>query len=348
MGSRAGGVSLPIFAITVIIVAIVAGALGYYLKPAPSAAATPTQTPKPGEGLTFYFIGGAAGDPYDARLVKGATDAASLLGINLVYVHTDWSAQDVINKLKSAIAAKPNGIITLGHPGYDALKPLFEQARAAGIYLYLVDTDVPQLRADYAPLVGFAGPANIYKVGYDLAKEAVKRFGLKPGDRAAIVSGQCAEPARVLKAKGSADALNESGLMVDWVCHPPEVYGNPAAGTSYVVGYLNAHPDAKLMVFDGGGTTAYAEDYLKAAGKKPGEIIAVGYDLTPGSIKSLKDGYLQLIKEYQPYMQAYLAVINLYLTIKYQFSGLLLDTGAGYVDSSNVAYVEKLVEEGYR
>ena len=302
--------------------------------------------PKPGKGMVIYWIGGAEGDPFDARLVKGATDAANLLGITLRYVHTNWDPERMVAEFKNAIAAKPDGIVVMGHPGYGALAPLFEEAAKKGILVTLANVDISKLREKYW-FCGYVGQ-NLYKSGYILAKEAVKRFHLKAGDRAVIFSGSWEQPARALRAIGAEDALKEAGLIVDRVSHPPSVYGNPAEGVPYVVGYYTAHPDVKLMVFDGGGTTAAAEDYIKAIGKKPGEIIVIGFDLTPGSVKAIKDGYLQLVIDQQPYLQGFLTVLNLFLSKKYGFAGLYIDTGGAIVDASNVGAVEKLVKAGYR
>jgi len=301
---------------------------------------------KPGEGMVIYWIGGGAGDPFDARLLKGATDAAELLGIKLVYVHTAWEPERMVEEFRKAIAARPDGIVVMGHPGYEALAPLFEEAAKAGIYVTLANVDIPELRGKYW-YTGYVGQ-DLYKSGYSLCKAAVERYNLKAGDRAAIFSGSWEQPARALRAVGCEDALKEAGLIVDRVSHPPAVYGSPAEGIPYVTGYYAAHPDAKLFVFDGGGTTAAAEDYMKAIGKKPGEIIVAGFDLTPGSVKGIKDGYIQLVIDQQPYLQGFMTVLNLFLSKKYMFAGLYIDTGGAIIDINNVGPVEELVLEGYR
>jgi len=336
-------ISIPIFIVVLIIVAVVAGAIGYFAKPAP-----PPPPPKPGEGMTIYWIGGAAGDPFDARLYKGATDAASLLGIKLVYVHTKWDPDKMVAEFKKAIAAKPDGIVVMGHPGYEALAPLFEEAAKKGILVTLANVDITKLIEKYW-FTGYVGQ-NLYRSGYTLAKAALEKFPdrLKSGARVAIFSGSWEQPARALRARGVEDAFKEAGLIVDRVSHPPEVYGSPAEGLSYVSGYLAKHPDAVLLCFDGGGTTAAAADYMKSLGKKPEEVLVIGFDLTPGSVKGLKDRYVQLVIDQQPYLQGYLTVLNLFLSKKYTFAGLYIDTGGAVIGPEEVGYVEKLVEEGYR
>ena len=370
MSTRPKGIPISVFIAIVVLVAIIAGIGGYFASPKvgvtttvtsmvtlPAQTITQTQVipttitqlpTLPGTGMTIYWIGGGAGDPFDARLYKGAMDAASLLGVKLIYVHTEWDPAKMVEEFTKAIAARPDGIVVMGHPGYEALAPLFEQAAKDGIYVTLANVDIPELREKYW-YTGYVGQ-NLYQAGYTLCKTATERYSniLRSGTRAAIFSGSWEQPARALRAIGCEDALKKAGLVVDRVSHPPGVYGDPASGIPYVTGYLAAHPDVKLIVFDGGGTTATAEDYMRAAGKKPGEIIVIGFDLTPGSVKGIKDGYVQMVIDQQPYLQGFLTVLNLVLSKKYGFQGLYIDTGGSIVDSSNVGVVEKLVLEGYR
>jgi simple sugar transport system substrate-binding protein len=363
MSVKPKGIPISVFVASLIVIAVIAGVLGYVLAPKPVPVApttitvpttvtlitTVTQTPAlPGAGLTIYWIGGGAGDPFDARLYKGAMDAAALLGVKLIYVHTEWNPEKMVDEFRKAIAARPDGIVVMGHPGYEALAPLFEEAAKNGILVTLANVDIPEFRAKYW-YTGYVGQ-NLYQSGYTLCATAVERYKdvLKSGSRAAIFSGSWEQPARALRAIGCEDALKKAGLVVDRVSHPPEVYGNPSAGTTYVTGYLAAHPDVKLIVFDGGGTTAAAADYMRAAGKKPGEIIVIGFDLTPGSVKGIKEGYVQMVIDQQPYLQGFMTVLNLVLSKKYGFQGLYIDTGGAIVDNTNVGPVESLVMAGYR
>lgn len=355
-------VSISVFIITVIIASIITGLGVYFAKPtaapAPPQTTTVTKTITStsaqgggllmGKGLTIYWIGGAAGDPFDARLYKGATDAAQMLGVKLVYVHTGWDPTKMVSEFKKAISLRPDGIVVMGHPGYDALAPLFAEAAKDGIKVTLANVDIPQLREKYW-FTGYVGQ-DLYQAGYTLAEAALKKFPdrLKAGARVAIFSGDWSHPARALRARGVEDAFKKAGLIVDRVAHPSSVYGNPAEGLNYVSGYLAKHPDVACLVFDGGGTTASAENYLKSVGYKPGQVIVIGFDLTPGSLKGLKDGYVQLVIDQQPYLQGFLTVLNLVLSIKYHFAGLYINTGGAVLGPEDVSALETLVNEGYR
>jgi len=59
--------------------------------------------------------------------------------------------------------------------------------------------------------------------------------------------------------------------------------------------------------------------------------------------QAIKDGYISLIIDQQPYLQGYLPILNICLTRKFGFSGLDFNGGA-FVDAGNVDAVAPLVE----
>ena len=120
------------------------------------------------------------------------------------------------------------------------------------------------------------------------------------------------------------------------------------AGVPTFAGYVSSHPDVKLVVTDHGGLTATAETYLKAAGKKPGQINIAGFDLSPATIAAIKGGWTGLVIDQQEWLQGYLPILQVCLTKVYGYSGLHINTGAGFVDKSNVDLVAPLAEKNIR
>jgi simple sugar transport system substrate-binding protein len=144
------------------------------------------------------------------------------------------------------------------------------------------------------------------------------------------------------------DALKEAGLKVDYLEIDAATNKDPAAGTPTFAGYVSSHPDVKLIVTDHGGLTATAETYLKAARKKPGEIKIAGFDLSPATIAAIKGGWTGLVIDQQEWLQGYLPILQICLTKVYGFSGLYINTGAGFVDRSNVDFIAPLAEKNIR
>ena len=111
---------------------------------------------------------------------------------------------------------------------------------------------------------------------------------------------------------------------------------------------MSANPDVKLVVTDHGGLTATAETYLKAAGKKAGEINIAGFDLSPATAAAIKGGWTGLVIDQQPWLQGYLPILQICLSKTFGFSGLNIDTGSGFVDKSNIDLVAPLAEKEIR
>ena len=187
----------------------------------------------------------------------------------------------MIQQFKEAVATKPDGIAVMGHPGDDAFSPLIDDAESQGIIVTSQNTELPTSFGNYQGNgFGYVGAVN-YTAGYNLGKEAVKRFGLQSGDRA-MVWGLLSQPSRGERTKGVIDALEEAGMTVDYLEIDAATNADPTAGTPTFTGYVSSNPDVKLVVTDHGGLTATLETYLKAAGKGPDDIYGAGFDLSPG------------------------------------------------------------------
>jgi hypothetical protein len=78
------------------------------------------------------------------------------------------------------------------------------------------------------------------------------------------------------------------------------------------------------------------------------EAVAAGDVDYPNSVRAMKDGYLNLALDEQPYLQGYLPILNICLTKKFGFSGLNVDTAGAFIDSATVDSVAPLVEKGIR
>lgn len=316
---------------------------------APAAEApTPAVEGKHFEGIRIvFFPGGPPGGVFAINVYNGARAAEQDLGVTVDYVWSDWDPEKMITQFKEVIATKPDGIAIMGHPGEDAFEPLVDEAIAQGIIVTSQNTDLPRIEERYKTVgFGYVGQ-DLYGSGYALGKGAVEKFGLKEGDRA-LVWGLLSQPTRGLRSKGAIDALEEAGLKVDYIEIDAATNADPPLGTPVITGYISANPDVRLVITDHGGLTATLETYLKAAGKGPDDIVGAGFDLTAATVDAIRSGYTDLVLDQQPYLQGYLPILQIALTKKYGFSGLHIDTGAGFADASNVEQLAELVEQGIR
>jgi simple sugar transport system substrate-binding protein len=88
--------------------------------------------------------------------------------------------------------------------------------------------------------------------------------------------------------------------------------------------------------------------YMQAAGKKPGDIINIGFDTSPQIIEAFKDGWVQLTSDQQPFLQGYIPILSLCQQVVYGLGPMNTDTGAGFVTPDNYEAVAALAIEGLR
>lgn len=294
-----------------------------------------------------FFPGGTAGGGFETVVYNGALAAAADTGADVQYVWSDWDPQKMTTQFSQAMATKPDGIAIMGHPGDTAFDPLIDQAESQGIIVTSMNTQLPEAQAKYAANgFGYSG-AILYQAGYALGQEAVKRSGVKAGDKA-FLWGLLAQAGRGERTKGVKDALENAGLTVIYQEIDDATNKSPAAGVPVFTGIMSANPDIKLMVTDHGNLTGTVQQYLEAAGKKPGDVYAAGFDMSGNAVAAIQAGWLQLVIDQQQFLQGYFGVLQICLTKNYAFSGLQIDTGAGFADKNNVDKLSDLVKRQIR
>ncbi len=294
-----------------------------------------------------FFPGGSPGGPFATVVYNGALAAEADLGPNVEYVWSDWNPENMINQFSEAVATNPDGIAIMGHPGDEAFGPLVDEAEAEGIVVTSMNTQLADLQAKYSSAgFGYVG-AILYDAGYALGSEAVSRFGLQAGDKA-FVWGLLAQAGRGERTKGVVDSLEDAGLEVEYLEIDDATNADAAAGVPQFVGMASANPDLKLVVTDHGALTATMETYLSSAGYGPDDVYGAGFDLSPPTVEAIRSGYTDLVIDQQQWLQGYLAVLQICLTNNFAFTGLHIDTGAGFAHADNVELLADLVDQQIR
>ncbi len=294
-----------------------------------------------------FFPGGSPGGPFATVVYNGALAAAEDLGANVEYVWSDWNPENMVTQFVEAAATKPDGIAIMGHPGDDAFGPVVDDARAQGIIVTSQNTTLPTIEGQYSSTgFGYVG-AELYSAGHALGSEAVQRFGLASGDRA-MVWGLLAQAGRGQRTQGVIDALEEAGLTVDYLEIDDATNADASNGTPTFVGYVSANPDVKLVVTDHGALTATLETYLTTAGLGADDVFAAGFDLSSATVEAIRGGWTDLVIDQQQWLQGYLPILQICLTDNYAFTGLHVDTGAGFAHADNIELLVELVGEQIR
>ena len=317
-------------------------------EPAEEEGPAPGQEDKWCSGTNIvFFPGGAPGGPFETVVFNGATAAANDLGPNMEVVWSDWNPEQMITQFSEAMATNPDGIAVMGHPGDEAFAPLVDEAVADGIIVTSMNTQLADLQAQYSSGgFGYVG-AILYDAGWALGKESVARAGLQAGDQA-FVWGLIAQAGRGERTQGIVDALEDSGLEVIYQEIDDATNADAAAGVPVFVGVMSANPDIKLVVTDHGNLTATQQTFFESAGKEPGDVYGAGFDLSAPTVESIRGGWTDLVIDQQQFLQGYLAVLQICLTNNFAFTGLHIDTGAGFAHADNVELLAELVEQQIR
>lgn len=289
------------------------------------------------------FPGGPQGGVFANNVFNGFKQAEEDLGPEVTYYFSDWDAAKLVSQGKEALATDVDGIATYGFGGEDAMGQLADEAFEKGIIFTTLNTELPDTLATYqAQGSGYVGAIN-YNAGYDLAVKAIAEAGLVEGDQA-LVWGLVSLPGRGDRTQGVIDGFEENGLEVVYQEIDQATNSDPQAGTPTFVGLMGANPDVKVVVTDHGGLTATLETYLTAAGYGPDDVFGAGFDVSPATVEAIRSGYTDLVIDQQPFLQGYLPILNICLAEKFGFSGLFVNTGAGFVSKENVEAVAPLAE----
>ncbi len=291
-----------------------------------------------------FFVGGAEGDAFGTIVYNGAKQAEADLGPKIDYVFSGWAVEKMVQQLREAVAAKPDGIAMMGHPGDAAIMPLAEEAAKAGIKMMYQNVPVPDVVAKFGG--GYVG-AQQAPQGLALGAEAVRRFNLKAGDRA-IVIGPFEVESRGARELGTVKALELAGLKVTKINAEPGWAADPNQAIPVITAAILNNPSVKIIAYPGGQMLGNVPTYMQAAGKKPGEIIAIGFDTSPQIVEAFKGGWVQLTADQQPFQQGYLPILSLCEQIVYGLAPMDADTGAGFVTPENYTAVAKLAQENLR
>lgn len=311
------------------------------------ATAAAAQTEGWCSGQTIrVFSGGPAGGAFNSIIDRGAMQAAMDTGATVEIVYSEWDFDKMVTQFREAISQRPSGIAMMGHPGDDALMPLAAEAAEAGIPVMYMNVDVPEVRARFGS--GYVG-ATLFAQGRALGEETLRLAGdkLAEGDTAIVMSRWESEN-RAQRELGLVEVLEEAGLNVIKLQEAEGASADQMLQLPILTSTLLSNPNTKIIGYPGGPWLSAAPVFMDTAGKEPGEILGVGFDLGQGVMAAFESGHVLVTSDQQPYQQGYLPVLSLCQQLVYKLGPLNVDTGAGFVTVDNFQDVVMLAEEGVR
>lgn len=303
-------------------------------------AAPATVRPHASSCSTYYVVSefGPA-NPFMAVEAKGVDQAAAALHIRAVFSGpsgTTGSIPVMLSLLQSAIAAQPCGIATqLADP--TALNGALNLAIGRKIPVVLWNAQ------DFKP--GNNAISRLQYVGQD---ETVS--GEKLGTHllsylhsgATVVYGMDfpGELVGTYRYNGVKSILAAHGIKTVLV----DVGSDPTSGVTTLSAYLASHPGVKAIVSNGVPSDEAAVDYAEQSGHK-GKYVIASFDMASPVVTAIQQGYQNFVLDQQPYLQGYLAIVDLYQMHR-GFSAFSANTGTLFVDKTNVNQFATLVTQG--
>ncbi len=189
--------------------------------------------------------------------------------------------EDQVLKKVSALAVAPAGVAEV--------LPVLEKARAAGIPVLIVDTDVP-----WPHRVGFVGIDN--RLGGRMAGEYVLR-ALGGRGKVAVIRGVLGVATQEDRLAGFQEVVSKAP-GIQWVGAQP-ANSERALGMSVMENLLTRHPDLKA-VFATNDQMALGAMEAIAARNLTGRIVLVGFDAGREAVRAVLAGRMNAVMAQYP------------------------------------------------
>jgi simple sugar transport system substrate-binding protein len=277
----------------------------------------------------FAFINHVTTNPFFVPTQYGLADACAL--VNCSYTWSGSTKADVaemINAFNAAISAKAAGIgvCVVDKSAFEA--PI-KRALAKGIPVIAYNAD--GARGGVKARQAYIGQA-LYESGFAMG-ERIARMVTK-GDVALFIATPGALNIQP-RIDGAIAAIKQSGKPINpkAVATDADLSKELTAIDSYYLGHKNL---AGMFAVDAGDTQGVGQIIQKHSLR--GKVKGGGYDLLPGTLKLIDQGFLDFTIDQQPYLQGFYPVLQLFL---YKLSGGLVapsdtNTGLLFVTKANV------------
>jgi ABC-type sugar transport system substrate-binding protein len=273
----------------------------------------------------------AAGDPYFKLKACGYLEAGRQAGYDVkIYDAGGYGNLDrQVSQIQDVIQRKVGGIV-LVPASSDGTVPAVEQAIAAGIP---VVNDGIATHSD--KVTGFVGEPS-YVMTELLAAFVADKLGGK--GEAVMLSGPSGLDLTKLRVNGFKDYLAKFPRVK--VVAEKFTSTSSAEALNTMQDFLQSHPSAAAVYTFNGPVAIGAVQALRAAGKKPGDVLVVTTDMEVETERMIKDGWIQATVVSQPVIMAKLAVQHAIAAAEKKPIAKMELTQASMITASTVSNVD--------
>jgi len=277
----------------------------------------------------FVFVNHVTTNPFFVPTQYGAADACALVNCSYQWTGaTDGAVGTMINALNAAISAKADGL-GVAVTDAKAFEAPIKRALAKGIPVVSYNAD--GARTGAKARMSYIGQA-LYDSGFAMGERIAT---LVPKGDVALFIAQPGALNIQPRIDGAIAAIHQSGKPINAkaIATDTDLTKELSIIDSYYLGHKNL---AGMFAVDAGDTQGVGQIIQKHSLK--GKVIGGGYDLLPGTLNLINQGFLDFTIDQQPYLQGFQPVIQLFL---YKLSGGLMfpsetNTGLLFVTKKNV------------
>jgi ribose transport system substrate-binding protein len=277
------------------------------------------------ETVLLSMKGPGAGNPFWAAVEAGAQEKAKELGVDLVVLAPpeESDVQSQISQVEDQLA-KNIDAIAIAPTDPNALAPIVDKAKAAGVGVVFVDTK------GINEGVTFIGTNN--EAGAALAADFICK-SIEKGSDVAILQGIITQSTGQARADGSKKGLTDCGMNV--VAEQPADWDTAKAQTA-MENIITGNPNLKAVFASNDNMALGAVQALKAANILD-KVMVVGFDANPNAAESILAGEMTATIAQNPMNMGRFGVENALKVKKGETIDAVIDTGTVLVTKENAA-----------
>lgn len=275
--------------------------------------------------LRFAMVIHDTGNSFFSVMNTAAQDAAKKLGVEVKFMGPkQFDVSEEVSMMESAIEAGYDGIAFTA-PDPKAFDKVAAKAQAKNIPLIIFNTDAPTCGRD-----AFVGQ-DLEQSGYVLGKTMFGKY--MKGEGKYIITtcqpGHTALEARIAGIKRAQKEFPNIQLI-----NIIDITGDLTKGYGVIENAYTANKNVKAFL----GVDVYSEAIgtFINTNKLTGKVLGGGFDLTPGTLKHIQSGAMQVTLGQNPYLQGFYPIVMLYLQKTKNMNPVDIDTGIEMVTKENV------------
>ncbi|MBQ7732556.1 MAG: sugar ABC transporter substrate-binding protein [Synergistaceae bacterium] len=235
----------------------------------------------------IYWIGKTLNNPWWISVADFATREAAALGVKLTIAipQEEVDLERQVSMIEAAVQSGAKALV-ISAASSDGVKPAIEAARKAGLKIVNFDTRISD-KSIIDAFVGGDDEAGAYKAG----KYICEKLGGK--GEVAVITGLLEQSTGVDRRAGFLRACAEyPGIKV--VAEQGAEWSSDKA-FDVMTNILTAHPDLKGVFACNDQMAVGMVNAAEAAGKKPADLILVGYDGILDAVNMILEGRLDAL-----------------------------------------------------